>query len=72
MKFIQGDKVRYIGSDKQLQLDYGKRELTILGVEAKTGCVVCATVEGHLLVGVNPSEIELMDKCAPSVEKEAS
>ncbi len=58
MKFKPGDKVYYIGSNRMLQRDYGKRELTIFAVDPKTNSLVCTTSQGYWLVGVHPSDVQ--------------
>jgi len=60
MRFNVGDRVYYTGMNRVIQQDYGKRELKVLAVDPKTRRVACATNEGHLLVGVNPEDIELL------------
>jgi hypothetical protein len=58
MQFKPGDRVYYTGSSRILQLDYGKRELTISAIDPKTRRLVCSTSDGRKLVGVNPEDIE--------------
>ncbi len=61
MQFKAGDAVYYIGKDKKLQQEYGKRGLTIVAVDPQSHRTVCATTDGQLLVGVEPSEIQSME-----------
>jgi hypothetical protein len=72
MKFKAGDKVYYIGSNRAIQQDYGKQELTIFAVDPKTSYVACTTCQGHWLVGVSPREIQPIENSVPQVAQKAS
>lgn len=72
MRFREGDKVYYIGRHRTLQHDYGSRELTIFAVDAKTGFVVCTTVDNCWLVGVDPGDLQLAKGSGLQFEQEAS
>lgn len=61
MNFKPGDKVYYIGSNRMIQQDYGKRELSISAVDSKTNSLVCTTAQGHWLVGVSPRDIQYVE-----------
>lgn len=56
----QGDRVRYIGSDRKIQNDYGNQELIVLAVDLVSGVSVCRNRSGQCLVGVRLQELELI------------
>lgn len=72
MKFKPGDKVYYIGSNRVIQQDYGKRELTIAAVDPKTSSLVCTTSQGNCLVAVSPRDIQYVENQMLQVVQEAS
>ena len=59
MPFQKGDTVYYIGSDKKILQDYGKRALTVVAIDRVNRRLVCKTTNNYWLVGVPCSDLSL-------------
>jgi hypothetical protein len=72
MKFKKGQLVYYVGSNQNLQHDYGKQELTVLGVDSKSKRLVCAAADGRCLVGLSSLDVQSAEDSALKLEQKMS
>lgn len=60
MCYERGDQVVYRGPVAHIKRDYGNRTLVVVAVDPRSQSVVCKTPCGLLLVGIPPTDLELL------------